>query len=110
MLSCANLVSLEDLSFEDTTHCCVFTHLHSQVCILNQSKYHATYLDQQVLSSAGGVLSMQSLLCAIGIGASEALPLAATLNWVIKDGLGQLGGVIFASVVRWRSVQSLVHA
>jgi Vitamin B6 photo-protection and homoeostasis len=42
---------------------------------------------------------MQSLLCAIGIGASEALPLAATLNWVIKDGLGQLGGVIFASVV-----------
>ena len=43
---------------------------------------------------------MQSLLCAIGIGASEALPLAATLNWVIKDGLGQLGGVIFASVVR----------
>ena len=44
---------------------------------------------------------MQSLLCAIGIGASEALPLAATLNWVIKDGLGQLGGVIFASVVRY---------
>ena len=54
----------------------------------------------QVLSSAGGVLSMQSLLCAIGIGQSEALPIAATLNWVIKDGLGQLGGVIFASVVR----------
>ena len=53
---------------------------------------------------------MQSLLCAIGIGASEALPLAATLNWVIKDGLGQLGGVIFASVVRWRSVQSVVPA
>lgn len=53
---------------------------------------------------------MQSLLCAIGIGASEALPLAATLNWVIKDGLGQLGGVIFASVVRWRSVQSMVPA
>ena len=33
------------------------------------------------------------------LGQSEALPIAATLNWVIKDGLGQLGGVIFASVV-----------
>jgi hypothetical protein len=39
---------------------------------------------------------MQSLLCAVGVGASAALPMAATLNWVIKDGLGQLGGVIFA--------------
>jgi len=39
---------------------------------------------------------MKSLLCAVGVGASAALPMAATLNWVIKDGLGQLGGVIFA--------------
>ena len=38
-----------------------------------------------ILSTAAGVLSMQSLLCAIGIGASSALlPLAASLNWVIK--------------------------
>lgn len=37
--------------------------------------------------------------------------MAASLNWVIKDGIGQLGGVVFASVVsnrfdadpkRWR--------
>ena len=50
------------------------------------------------LSSAGGVLSMQALLSAIGIG-SGSIPLAATLNWILKDGLGQLGGVIFASMV-----------
>ena len=59
---------------------------------------------------------MQARLCAIGVGASDALPMAATLNWVIKDGLGQLGGVIFASVVsnrfdadakRWRMTASI---
>ena len=67
-----------------------------------------------LFSTTGGVLSMQSMLYAIGVG-SGSVPLAATLNWIIKDGLGQLGGVIFASVVsnrfdadpkRWRMVAS----
>jgi hypothetical protein len=53
---------------------------------------------QYVVSSMGGVLSMQAMLHAIGIG-SGAVPLAAALNWIIKDGIGQLGGVIFASRV-----------
>ena len=67
-----------------------------------------------LFSTTGGVLSMQSMLYAIGVG-SGSVPLAATLNWIIKDGLGQLGGVVFASVVsnrfdadpkRWRMVAS----
>jgi hypothetical protein len=41
---------------------------------------------------------MQSLLYAIGLGAG-AIPLAAALNWIIKDGLGQLGGVIYAAMM-----------
>lgn len=53
---------------------------------------------QYVLGSMGGVLSTQSLLYAVGVG-SGSIPLAAALNWVVKDGLGQLGGVIFASRV-----------
>jgi hypothetical protein len=66
-------------------------------------------------SSAGGVLSMQSLLYAVGVGAGS-VPLAAALNWVIKDGLGQLGGVLYAALVntrfdsdpkRWRLVSAL---
>lgn len=72
------------------------------------------------LSTAAGVLSMQALLYALGIGVGAAgmgsAPLAATLNWVIKDGLGQLGGVIFASLVnnrfdadpkRWRLIATV---
>ena len=65
------------------------------------SGYKVFMMGQMVsvtLSSAGGVLSMQALLSAIGVG-SGSIPLAATLNWILKDGLGQLGGVIFASMV-----------
>jgi hypothetical protein len=51
------------------------------------------------LGTATGVMSMQSLLFAVGIGGTASFPLAATLNWVMKDFLGQLGGLVFASVI-----------
>jgi hypothetical protein len=51
-----------------------------------------------VTSSAGGVIATQSLLYGLGLG-NASIPLAATLNWVLKDGLGQLGGILFASVI-----------
>ncbi|KAL1923666.1 uncharacterized protein VTP21DRAFT_8646 [Calcarisporiella thermophila] len=54
-----------------------------------------------VAGAATGVLSTQSLLYAIGLGAGS-IPLAAALNWVIKDGLGQLGGVVYASFINDR--------
>ena len=48
-------------------------------------------------SSAACVLSTQCLLHAVGLTSSTALGLSAALNWVIKDGLGQVGGILFAS-------------
>ncbi|KAF1777907.1 hypothetical protein PC129_g8427 [Phytophthora cactorum] len=68
-----------------------------------------------IASCAAGVLSMQSLLYAVGLGAG-AIPTAAAVNWVLKDGLGQFGGVLFASIVnnrydadpkRWRIASSV---
>ncbi|ETI53067.1 hypothetical protein F443_03939 [Phytophthora nicotianae P1569] len=68
-----------------------------------------------IASCAAGVLSMQSLLYAVGLGAG-AIPTAAAVNWVLKDGLGQFGGVLFASIVnnrydadpkRWRIASSI---
>jgi len=55
-----------------------------------------------VAGSAGMVLSTQTLLLAVGVvgsyDASLSAPImAGALNWVLKDGIGQLGGVIFAS-------------
>ena len=54
-----------------------------------------------VAGSTAMVLSTQTLLLAVGIVGStdtaEASIMAGALNWVLKDGIGQLGGVIFAS-------------
>lgn len=36
------------------------------------------------------------MLQAIGIGARRALPAAAGLNWVLKDGLGRLGRLAYS--------------
>ncbi|KAJ3407315.1 hypothetical protein HDV05_005491, partial [Chytridiales sp. JEL 0842] len=50
--------------------------------------------------SCTSTLSTQSLLCALNLfstSPSSTLPLAATLTWVLKDGLGLLGGILFAS-------------
>ncbi|KAG0330480.1 hypothetical protein BGZ99_003051 [Dissophora globulifera] len=51
-----------------------------------------------VTGSVSAVISTQSLLFAMGLGAGS-IPMAAALNWIIKDGLGQLGGVVYASFV-----------
>lgn len=74
-----------------------------------------------VAGSAGLVLSTQCLLLAVGVvgtNSQTASIMAGALNWVIKDGIGQLGGVIFASRMgetkrfdanpkRWRTVSAL---
>ncbi len=71
--------------------------------------------------SAAMVLSTQTLLIAVGVGSTVASPMAGALNWVMKDGIGQLGGVLFASRItsnkrennidkdpkRWRMVSAL---
>lgn len=54
-----------------------------------------------VFGTASGVLSMQCLLASLGLGAA-AVPASAAINWVLKDGLGQLGGMLFASLVSTR--------
>jgi hypothetical protein len=92
-----------------------------------------------VAGSTGMVLSTQTLLLAVGVvgsgsasvdvavgvvgpeaaAAAVAAPImAGALNWVLKDGVGQLGGVIFASKMgqtrrfdsnpkKWRMVAAL---
>ncbi|CAG9315107.1 unnamed protein product [Blepharisma stoltei] len=50
-------------------------------------------LVQSTASSALGVLSTQQLLITLG---TNSITASAALNWIIKDGLGLLGGVIYA--------------
>ncbi|KAL3801957.1 hypothetical protein HJC23_010301 [Cyclotella cryptica] len=62
---------------------------------------YTTYASYCFLASIAGssamVISTQALLVAVGVGTQSAAPMAAALNWVMKDGVGQLGGVMFAS-------------
>ncbi|CAG8538924.1 8063_t:CDS:2 [Diversispora eburnea] len=58
-------------------------------------------LIQNISGSLTGVLSTQSLLFAMGLG-NKSIPMAAALNWIIKDGLGQFGGVIYAAFINNR--------
>jgi hypothetical protein len=74
-----------------------------------------------VAGSAAMVLSTQTLLLAIGVVGSNAHHagiMAGALNWVLKDGIGQFGGVLFASQMgktrtfdsdpkRWRMVSAI---
>ena len=40
---------------------------------------------------------MQSLLAAVGVGVKQQLPAAASINWLLKDGLGRLGRLCVAA-------------
>lgn len=53
------------------------------------------------------ILSTQSLLLAVGVGQQTAAPISATLNWILKDGIGQFGGILFASKISSSSTNSI---
>ncbi|KAL4859390.1 Protein strawberry notch 1 [Chlorella vulgaris] len=66
------------------------------------SKYRAWH---RLFSSMSSIFATQSLLQAVGVGARRSLPAAATINWVLKDGLGRLG-----RLTRFRFTTSIVYA
>lgn len=45
-----------------------------------------------------GVFSTQGLLLAVGVGRQSSAPLAAALQWVIRDGVGRAGRMLFSQV------------
>jgi len=49
-------------------------------------------------TTANGVLASTFLLYAVGLGAG-AIPTAGALNWVLKDGLGQMGTLLFGKAI-----------
>ena len=58
---------------------------------------------QNTVGSAAYVLSTNAMLVSIGVTNSAAsLPLAATINWVLKDGLGSIGMIAYAAYVGQR--------
>eukprot|EP00092_Neocalanus_flemingeri_P011881 GFUD01012813.1.p1 GENE.GFUD01012813.1~~GFUD01012813.1.p1 ORF type:complete len:393 (+),score=127.08 GFUD01012813.1:524-1702(+) len=52
---------------------------------------------QAFASSISGSLATAAVLQGVGVGDSEATPLAATLTWILKDGAGMVGRIVFAA-------------
>ena len=82
------------------------------------------YLSYQFWDSLKGlcsylrsVFSIQAILIGAGVGNSEASAIATTLAWVMKDGIGMLGSLLFAylysdtfevNVKEWRLVADVL--
>ncbi|KAG9445494.1 hypothetical protein H6P81_016834 [Aristolochia fimbriata] len=54
---------------------------------------------QGVASQMSGVLTTQALLYAVGLG-KGAIPTAAAINWVLKDGIGYLSKILLSKYGR----------
>ncbi|DAZ92464.1 TPA: hypothetical protein N0F65_012694 [Lagenidium giganteum] len=73
---------------------------------------------QAMCSYLRGVLATQSVLQSVGVGDDKATPLAAALQWVLRDGSGMIGGLTFAYIVgpkfdmnvkRWRLFADVIN-
>lgn len=51
----------------------------------------------QTCTSVSGVLATSALLMSVGMGTSQANAASAAFNWVLKDGFGNIGNLLFAS-------------
>ena len=45
-----------------------------------------------------GVLATHALMKGLGVGSAEKTALGATLQWVLRDGAGMLGGLAFTTL------------
>lgn len=52
---------------------------------------------QRFASQVNMMFATQSLLYALGIGATRALPAGAAINWMLKEGLGKLARMTVAT-------------
>ncbi|CAG9558351.1 unnamed protein product [Danaus chrysippus] len=51
---------------------------------------------QAFCSTITGILATQEVFRGVGVGDTNASPLAATVTWVFKDGCGHIGKILFA--------------
>lgn len=51
---------------------------------------------QAFCSTITGTFTTEAILKGVGVGDAQASPLAAAITWIIKDGTGMIGRIIFA--------------
>ncbi|KAF4528577.1 hypothetical protein B566_EDAN015725 [Ephemera danica] len=52
---------------------------------------------QAFCSYLSGTLTTKAIMQGVGVGDATATPLAATITWVMRDGTGMIGRIVFAS-------------
>ncbi|KAK4536553.1 hypothetical protein CDCA_CDCA09G2578 [Cyanidium caldarium] len=66
---------------------------------------------QNVVHAAASVIATQSMLYAVGLSQRATVGISGAVQWVLKDGLGRIGAIVFGSVLgnrydadpkRWR--------
>jgi len=81
-------------------------------------EYQAWDTLQAFASSVSGSLATAAVLGGLGVGDSQATPLAATLTWIMKDGAGMIGRIVFAAYCgtsldfdckRWRMFADIMN-
>ncbi|RCI01910.1 hypothetical protein CU098_002569, partial [Rhizopus stolonifer] len=58
-------------------------------------KFHAWLFLETYVGSAIGVLCSQAMLASLGLGTVEATGGAVAIQWVLKDGIGEIGKLFF---------------
>eukprot|EP00877_Chromochloris_zofingiensis_P009142 jgi/Chrzof1/4481/Cz14g14240.t1 len=64
----------------------------------NYMQYTLWQAVTNVATTANGVLASTFLLYSVGLG-SGAIPTAGAMNWVLKDGVGQVGTLLFGKAI-----------
>ncbi|KAM3586760.1 hypothetical protein VKS41_001817 [Umbelopsis sp. WA50703] len=59
------------------------------------AKFHAWLFLETYVGSAIGVLCSQAMLASLGLGEAEAAGGAVAIQWVLKDGIGEVGKLFF---------------
>mmetsp|Transcript_29202 Transcript_29202/g.93835 ORF Transcript_29202/g.93835 Transcript_29202/m.93835 type:complete len:477 (-) Transcript_29202:141-1571(-) len=82
------------------------------------TKYQAFNLLQDLSSNLRGILSTQKILEGMGVGKAGVTSLAATMQWMARDGSSMLGGLLFTAfasssfgidIKRWRLFADLIN-
>jgi hypothetical protein len=55
------------------------------------------YYLQAFCSYISGTLTTKAVMQGVGVGDAAATPLAATITWIMRDGTGMIGRIVFAS-------------
>ncbi|CAM9150081.1 unnamed protein product [Laminaria digitata] len=62
------------------------------------ARYRCWDIVQDLSSHLRGVLATQAVLEGMGVGRAGSTPLAATLQWMARDGASMIGGLLFTSI------------